>query len=85
MTVDWNDGTEAVVMSRGSLALYAAAAEATVWLGQPGYICDIFLATVELDTTTGALELELEGVWERCGKGYRFLEGSSRRSTQSLI
>jgi hypothetical protein len=81
ITLQQVDGRVIAVVSRESLALYAEAAEAALWFGQPGCISDLCLSTLDVDTTTYALELEMEGLWLRIGGGYRMFDLTSGSAT----
>jgi hypothetical protein len=85
VTLQRMDGSTVAVLDLQTLALYLESTEAAIWLGQPGFVSDEYLATVDADTTTCALELELEGLWVRIDVGYYNVGDRTNIATQDSL
>lgn len=61
-------------VSTRAFALHALCADFSRTAEQPGFVDDTLLSGVPSDVTMDVLELCLEGLWQRVGRGYFLLD-----------
>lgn len=63
--------SEELVLSRAAMHLHTFGVLSSIEAGHPGFVSDLYLNGISVETSITALELCLTGLWERTACGYR--------------